>query len=295
MTDNWQFCLTWPSKGWVALLEDDNFWSPSHLANAEVTLATTPDAVLFHCAHLETFVGDPKEPARTREVHAPWAGAHAPPSVIEVLMDALGGGHINASSVVVRRDAVNRVPPFDPRFLMGMDTLMWARVAMEGRVAYSDSVGVTYSYHGQNVSHYEMCSRRAPVQARLARSLLLKESTRRGFMKPEEVRKWLLESPVESCANALIVLGSQPAARWQRELVPDILRERPELARASRHLALTRVAGQWTLRHTLNIDRALRTIRTLEVAGRGVGALSTRSKLLRTFRKCSLQIGRTGT
>jgi GT2 family glycosyltransferase len=256
MADNWTHAVRCVESGHVALLEDDNYWLPNHLAQAEAALAG--GAVLYHAPHHE--VHEAREPGGDtwHTVMPPWAGRimknHA--ERLEILMDALTCGSINSSTVVARVDALRNGLPFDRRYPMGMDTLAWTLVAMDNIVACGAEAAAVYTYHGSNASRAEVLSGRARHQARASRRLILSEALARGLTDWEELRH-LAETAPPSTAGALTLLLASPAFGPQGWLTArSLLLGRSELGDLSRHLRLGRWTGGFSLVFVGIIDRA---------------------------------------
>jgi hypothetical protein len=240
MTDNWDFVLRSAPPGLVALLEDDNFWSRDHLRTAENILESHPQASLYHCGHREAY-DDGGNLDFYKSFLPKWhtdladAGGGAVDTT-QVIVDALACGSINSSTVVLRRAILDELPPFDHRYLMGMDTLMWTRAVMRGGAVYGAYQGAVYTYHDGNVSGAESRSGRTAFQSRAARRVLLKEAWSAGQLSADAV--WSAISDLDAAgAGALVVLlGHRSSPPVLRALVPRALSTRPELRSYSGHL-----------------------------------------------------------
>jgi glycosyltransferase involved in cell wall biosynthesis len=126
---------------WVAFLDDDDLWAPDKLARQlQAAHDTARDwvytgAVVIDDA-LEVLGGAPPEP---------------PERVRELLLryDAVPGG---GSNVLVRRDTLTRVGPFDTRLRNTEDWEMWIRLAKLGAPAWVCGPLVAKRAHVQNSS-----------------------------------------------------------------------------------------------------------------------------------------------
>ena len=246
MTDNWDFVMRWAPDGLVALLEDDNIWLPDHLEHAEVVLLAFPEASLYHEGHHEARLQDGCFEI-TKVFSPPWHEGCPPTgrlvSTKSVILDALACGSINSSTVVVRREVMERVPGFDPRFLMGMDTLQWTRIAMVAPVAYGPWTGAIYNYHGGNVSLAEVKARRAGRQARGARRILLHEALSAGLIDREVLDEWLRALPPPEAAFVLTVFAHRETAAEIRRVAQKVWRDRRDVRGASGYLRASRFLG----------------------------------------------------
>jgi hypothetical protein len=262
MTDNWDFVMRWSDGGLVALLEDDNFWRPGHLQHAVDVLERHSEAALYHCAKDDaTDVAGSLRYGTTR--HAPpWHDAllAGPGGIVPtkaLLYDALASGSINSSTVVVRRQVLDVVPHFDHRYLMGMDTMMWTRIAMRAPVVYGPWFDVVYTYHTENVSREELATRRATIHARAARRLLLSEALSNGVLSLPEFERDLLQLPPAATAPIVILAGDRRQPHAARDIARRVLWRRPEIRSASGHLRLASFVGFRALEQSGTVDRAL--------------------------------------
>jgi hypothetical protein len=262
MTENWDFVLGWADGGLVALLEDDNFWRPAHLEHAVDVLRRYPEAALYHCAKDDAFDDARELKYQQRHKPPPWhdeltgaAGGIVPTATL--LYDALACGSINASTVVIRRPILDAVPRFDHRYLMGMDTLMWTRIAMAAPVVYGPWSDVVYTYHSDNVSREELITRRATVHARAARRLLLAEALANATLTPDQFEADLQLLPAATAAPIVILAGDrrQPAAI--RTAARRVFSRRADIRGASGHLRLAALVGFNALAYTAAVDRGL--------------------------------------
>jgi|GEM_PF-6415309 len=268
MTENWDFVTRWAADGTVALLEDDNFWDPSHLEVAARGFAKHPNASLVHAGHREAHdTGARLEYYRT--VTPPWSSGDGEPveaSTGDVIRDALLGGSINASTVVFQRKALDSVPGFDARYLMGMDTLMWCRVALKGAVVYSGSVTVTYTYHKGNVSGAEIRSRRAGAQARASRRIVAREALAAGALTAAGLRAWLMTLPPEKAGGVLTAFLGGARTDDLTRLALEVWSERKSVDVASRYLSLSRVLGSVVVRNADTLDAVLSSLSLIRKA-----------------------------
>jgi len=260
MTDNWDFVMRWAPDGLVALLEDDNLWLPNHLEHAESTLVAFPEASLYHDGHKEAWRRG-GELEVTKVFTPPWH-ERCPAegrivSTAAVILDALACGSINSSTVVVRREVMDRVPRFDPRFLMGMDTLQWARIAMVAPVVYGPWIGTIYTYHSGNVSLAEVAARRAGRQARGARRLLLQQALAEKLLDTKILDEWLRALPPPEAAFVLTMFAHGETPVEVRRVAQNVWRGRRDLRGASGYLRASRYLGFAALVHADTFDALL--------------------------------------
>jgi len=258
MTDNWNFVVRWAERGLVALLEDDNYWLPGHLENAKKLFERFPDAGIYHAGHQEAWDrNDNLEIYRT--YFPPWhtrlesaGGGYVPAQ--EIVLDALICGSINSSTTVVQRALLERVPPFEHRYLMGMDTLMWTRLAMASPCIYGAGLDTIYTYHGKNVSTGEIQTRRAGYQARASRRLIAIEALQKGIISPEGIKHWLEQLPAGDAAGVLTILGHRDTEPSLRAVAREIWALRGDVRATTGYLRASSILGWSVLEQADRID-----------------------------------------
>jgi glycosyltransferase involved in cell wall biosynthesis len=258
MTENWDFVMRWASEGLVALLEDDNIWQPDHLANAKRLFSRFPDAGIYHAGHQEAW-DDCGELEIYKTFFPAWHArlASAGGGLVaadEVVLDAMLGGSINSSTVVVRRKVLDNVPPFDPRYLMGMDTLMWSRIAMASPCIYGPSLDAIYTYHGGNVSTEEVKRRRAGKQNRASRRLLLVEALRQRIVSDEQIVSFVYNLSPYQQAGMVTMLAHSETAPPLRALARKVWRDRPDIRNTTGFLRASKYTGFWILKQADQVD-----------------------------------------
>ncbi len=258
MTDNWNFVTRWPNDGFVALLEDDNIWHEDHLKWAELVLRRYPDAAIYHAGHQEAWDRDGR--LDIYKCHfPPWHHRLAPEDgglvdVRSVVLDSLAVGSINSSTTVAARAAYERSSGFDHRFPMGMDTLMWTRLAMDGGCVYGPYLATTYTYHCQNVSRTEISMRRAGRQSRGSRRLLLREALRLGCISLSDLGEFLAACDEGTWAAFLTMLAHEANGKAVRNLAYREWSLHPERRSGAGFLRATRYLGFPLLSHVDQID-----------------------------------------
>ena len=258
MTDNWNFVTHWPNDGFVALLEDDNFWHADHLKWAERVFRRYPSAAIYHAGHQEAW--DDNGRLSIYKTHfPPWHDSlvvhdGGVVDVKSVILDCLGPGSINSSTTVVARWAYDRVSGFDHRYPMGMDTLMWARVALVGACVYGPYLATTYTYHGENVSRTEISMRRAGRQSRAARRLLLSEVLAQGRISLTDLGEFVAASNEGTWATLLTLLAHRANGTTVHNLAYDEWLAHPERRGCTGSLRATRYFGFPLLAHVDQID-----------------------------------------
>ncbi|SRR5579884_1173365 len=156
MQRNWRTALCTPTTPYVALLEDDNLWLPHHLEEAVAALDKHPEATMYSCTS-EMFGGQRDglfqptwctraglEIWRWQEIgYAGW----------------LQGSPVMASSVVVRRETLDRLFWGGTTWPWCHDWLWWGQLALAGPVIFNNRVGIRYRWHEGNATHGFQSSR----------------------------------------------------------------------------------------------------------------------------------------
>lgn len=132
---------------YVALLDSDDCWLPTHLATQVARLEADPALTLVH-GHSRIIDSDGKpHPSRP-----PMTGLNEM-SVRDCFQLLLRQNFINASSVVARRSALAQVGYFDGSFPCLVDKELWMRLLDKGaRFFYDADVVVLYRVHPHNIS-----------------------------------------------------------------------------------------------------------------------------------------------
>jgi Glycosyltransferases involved in cell wall biogenesis len=152
----------------IAFLDADDYWKPDYLKTIMRLHNSYPQAGLYATAYevkmaggmtfIPTFKGIPK---------APWEGI-----IRDYFEAALGNPSVCASAVAVRRSVFETVGFFPPGENRGEDSDMWARIAFDYPIAFSNSFSAIYCCDADN----RLCSipsvRSEPVVLRTMRKAL---------------------------------------------------------------------------------------------------------------------------
>lgn len=126
---------------WIAFVDDDDLWAPDKLARqVEAALATDRTWVYTGSVHIDE--------------HTRVVGGMPPPSPETVTRlisryNVIPGG---GSNVIVRRDELERVGPFDLRLKNTEDWEMWIRLSERGAPAWVPRPLLAYRVHTANAS-----------------------------------------------------------------------------------------------------------------------------------------------
>jgi GT2 family glycosyltransferase len=159
---------------WVALLDADDAWEPGKLAAQRTALAEHPEAVLcFGCA---TAVDDDGRPTGER-LPEMRAGLHTAEELAPVLYRS---NPIPTSSVLVRRDALERAGGFEGPAPLASDWDLWLRlVAQGGAFVCEPRARIRYRRHSGGVTADVAAMAESMLAVHAAHAELVDEETRR--------------------------------------------------------------------------------------------------------------------
>jgi glycosyltransferase involved in cell wall biosynthesis len=125
---------------WIVLLDSDDLWTPSHLADLVAGAEQNPSANLVHSGSV-LFDSDS---GRELEIRAP-----SPQVVAEYPLSLFVGNYIvQPSSVMLKKSLWSQVGGFDPGFRYVEDREMWMRCARTGaKFAYTGGNTCLYRKH----------------------------------------------------------------------------------------------------------------------------------------------------
>ncbi len=130
---------------YLALLDADDEWLPHHLAACVDVLEQRDDVGLVH-ANIERINIDASKRLAVKRF---WNGALDPFTTVYLRRE-----HVSCSTVVVRRDVLDRVGNFDVAFnrIGCEDRDLWLRCAIETKFVFIDEVHLRYRTHNENMS-----------------------------------------------------------------------------------------------------------------------------------------------
>lgn len=194
----------------VAFLDDDDLWPPDRLERLVRTLERRPDA-------LGAF-GDGVYIDRDGHAFGSWHTEEASPEVF--LSGETPIPRITA--LVVFRDALDRVGPFDERLALSEDDELILRLLRHGPLVGTESIVVSYRRHDGNVTTLTRWRTRYEGQ-RQALLANLDDAYARGDMRHVELlRKNLRRLERASAAGSLGRTIGHLKSRRFREAVPDL-------------------------------------------------------------------------
>ncbi len=212
---------------WIALLDSDDLWQPTHLEELVAAAQKNPRADLIHAGSM-LFDSDS---GRELELRAPSPGVVAgyPLSLF------LGEYIVQPSSVMLRKSLWEKVGGFDPDFRYVEDREMWMRCARAGAVfLYTGHPTCRYRKHGTALTTH--AGPMALAAARVYDKAMQWDAIPQSLRREHTARAWL--------AAGRIVLRQDPTTArgyFKNALAAQPLQPRTLLYwAAAATLALTR-------------------------------------------------------
>jgi hypothetical protein len=118
----------------IAFLDGDDEWKPTFLETVTRLARTFPEAAVFATSYLFAQEDQRVWPSQLRGVPpAPWEGILTDYFAVAARSDP----PLWSSAVAVKKKALLRVAGFPPGVTSGEDLLTWARLALDGEIAFS--------------------------------------------------------------------------------------------------------------------------------------------------------------
>ena len=186
------------AKGeYIAFLDSDDQWLPTHLAQMREVLERDPTLALVY--------GDTVNFGDLAEVGATTMGANPSEGLATFESLVLGKCTVVSSTVVARRQALLDAGLFDESFIQGEDFDLWARVAYHGgRIDYRKHIHARRRIHKGNLTSDTIASFGGQVRAlrKLMNELDLPEDLRKEMQK--EVEKCDAAMALQKCKQELV-------------------------------------------------------------------------------------------
>lgn len=131
--------------GYIAFLDQDDWWYPSKLEQQVAVLAAAPDVVLVHCNYDRV---DPEG----RMLQSGAALVERASALASPLGILIGEALIFPSAMLVRRDAFQRIGGFYSELRGFEDFDLIARLKPQGRFVLLNESGMAYRLHGGGFS-----------------------------------------------------------------------------------------------------------------------------------------------
>ena len=146
LVGNWNRCLSLAQGEYIAVLHDDDFWSP-HLLEREVAALDTHANVglVYSACYLVEARG------KIQKVHAPWPWDCILASRSEFL-HLLTGNYIYPPTVIIRRCCYEAVGGFNEGLVHQADWELFLRLSLRYDFAYIAEPLAFYRLHAQSVS-----------------------------------------------------------------------------------------------------------------------------------------------
>lgn len=128
------------SGDWIALCDADDVWSPHHLEQAAQTLEGGDDVA--YMANHSLLDADGESPLPDSIKHRVDAGGGKTGVQWVELLE--GGFHFGHSTVIYRRETLQKIGGFDPKFERQEDLDLWLRAISHGAWAYGARSAAAY-------------------------------------------------------------------------------------------------------------------------------------------------------
>lgn len=203
------------SGEWMAFLDADDFWAPSHLEELARIIRVVPAAKLVSCGHVEVHVGTvgdmPVAPVPQGKIRR----------VDYFRSAARDVGAVWSSAVAVHQDVFRSVGGFGP-FPAGEDLEFWARAALNFDVAISDAPTAFYVRNVGGIMETAAQRRMGSVEWRVSSTVaqvspsaatVVHALHQRSSERPKRSLVLYLNSRVRSSMRGAIWRGDQVGAR----------------------------------------------------------------------------------
>ncbi|HYH59400.1 MAG TPA: glycosyltransferase [Thermoleophilaceae bacterium] len=209
---------------WIALLDADDAWEPGKLAVQREALARHPEAVL--CFGRATVIGDDGHASR-EELPELAPGLHHAADLAPVLY---AENPIPTSSVLVRRDALERAGGFAGPAPLASDWDLWLRLlAQGGAFVCEPAARIRYRRHARGVTADVAALAESMSKVHAAHGALVDEDSRRRAESRDLVllargrirqRRYTEAADALRRADALVRLRGRERALLQLVRVP---------------------------------------------------------------------------
>jgi Glycosyltransferase like family 2 len=206
---------------WVALLDADDAWEPGKLAAQREAIAQHPEAVM--CFGRATAVDDAGRPTG-EQLPELRAGAHTADELVPVLY---WSNPIPTSSVIVRREALERAGGFEGPAPLASDWDLWLRLVSQGGAFVCEpGARIRYRRHAAGVTADVAAMAESMLEVHEAHAGLVDEESRRRaeardlvLLARGRIRQRRYREAAQALARADALLPLRGRARVMRRLV----------------------------------------------------------------------------
>jgi hypothetical protein len=258
MATNWQRAFLTPRTKYVATLQDDDYWSADHLANAMECLEAEPRAVLYSCPiqHLD--------PAKLLELQlVPGYEQLDRPRAFEpreTLPIWLKRHSMQLTTTVFRRDALDGLHWGPKNTLYPLDIQIIAMAAMKGLWIYDPRCTAYYWHHSANLSSTTPRLRiKYAAQGNYAVRTVSEFAIERGCFDEERLLDEMSRWPLAQVAGIVVAYSAYNASPALRRFADRLITRFPEVLTSdatSRHCKIAGSAGRWYLGFADMLNRA---------------------------------------
>lgn len=260
LSANWDFVIHWPTSGYCALLEDDNYWEPWHLSEACQALAAYPETAFYHSAIWNIWECDEKQKKLLGRPYWHDVGGDAVLLFLrprDTIISWLASSQVTASSVVLRRNIFGASILFDGRFSHYQDHLAFGLLSIQHPILYSKKPSAYHTYHGENLSLKMQSKRTGGREVRSVRRILGEKALSLRLLDEENAFRGLAELDPGTISQVVTSYAHPRSPLPLRRIAFRLWREYPSCRRTSGYLRLSSVFGFWVLGLVDNFDRLL--------------------------------------
>ncbi len=209
---NWKAALTAGCDEWIAMLEDDNIWKPTHLETAWKTIRAHGQSVDLVASGCRAFGDNNDWPMAAPYLRGRTDTIRWVPNS-ENITELLWGTPVMASTVVVRRTALANIDWGHETWPWCHDFWLWAQVILSKGFAYDPVETMLYRYHATNFTKQVMRFRSGAEYRWILRQLA-NRAWDMGLLKEPEKKIAAME-PNRACMLCLAIAGpgARPALR----------------------------------------------------------------------------------
>ncbi|TYB76867.1 glycosyltransferase family 2 protein [Bizionia myxarmorum] len=140
------FGVSKATSEYIAFLDADDLWFPSHLESLKELIETYPNCGLYAKAYTKKLASITLE-SHYVDIPENWNGI-----VEDYFKSSMVSCIAWTSAVVVPKNVLENLGSFDEKITLGAgeDTDLWIRIALNYKIAFSNQVSAIYNLHAEN-------------------------------------------------------------------------------------------------------------------------------------------------
>lgn len=192
MQRNWEFALKYPKDGLVALLEDDNYWKKDHL-NEAVRAFDKYHSANFYCCASIILQNDNESMFKPYWINGDDVVFWDP--YLNGLEAFVLRTPFAASSLVIKREAINHINFQEGYDLWSMDFLWWTYLAvLQGGFTLNPMPQVYYRAHIESISSVLGNDPKTSIKSRKTLRLVFSIVNSRGLLSREKLKEEIISN-----------------------------------------------------------------------------------------------------